>query len=135
MESEKAFSSYEEIERMMIHADYYNPGIYKDLFEEYVAYNAYLHRILPSKKVFNLGELHFCSECAAIASDKKASDHVLTILDANGNIDKSAEMLYVHKGTVKYRLKRINEILGFDMRKMPESLTIYKALALYRILK
>ncbi len=90
-------------------------------------------------------------------SDKKASDHVLTILhpilhaasgadtlletletfiiDANGNIDKSAEMLYVHKGTVKYRLKRINEILGFDMRKMPESLTIYKALALYRILK
>lgn len=156
-DSEKTFSAYEEIERMLIHVDYYNSGIYKDLFEEYAAYNPYLHRILPKKKVFNLGELYFCSECALVASDKNTADRTLAILhpilnmssgtdtlletletfiiDADSNIDKAAEMLYVHKGTVKYRLKRINEILGFDIRKMPESLTIYKALALYRILK
>lgn len=35
-------------------------------------------------------------------------------LDCNENISKTAEKLYVHPNTVKYRLERIKEILGKD---------------------
>ena len=57
------------------------------------------------------------------------------LIDADSSVDKAAELLYVHRGTIKYRIKRANEMFGFDIRKNPECMTIYKALAVYRILK
>lgn len=57
------------------------------------------------------------------------------MLDANGNLDLAANILMLHKSTVKYRVGRANELLDCDIRKMPESYNLYLALAVARLLK
>jgi PucR family transcriptional regulator, purine catabolism regulatory protein len=38
-----------------------------------------------------------------------------TFLDADGNVAKSAERLYTHRHTVRYRLERVKELTGLDV--------------------
>lgn len=156
-EAEKEFSSCEDVDMLFFHFSPYSAGAYKDVFDSYMTYHEYMREIFPQRKTFHSGDLPFVSECAVIAADKNTSDKLLSVLtpitgvlstmpdllktlavffiDADSSVDKAAELLYVHKGTIKYRIKRANEIFGFDIRKNPEFLTIYKALAVYRILK
>ena len=156
-ETDIAFSLWADIDTLFIHLSTYSAGIYKDIFDSYTTCQEYMHKIFPLRKTFHSGELPFLLECVSIATNKSASDHLLSVLapvseisttmpdlletltvffiDADSSVDKAAELLYVHKGTIKYRIKRANEIFGFDIRKNPESITIYKALAVYRILK
>ena len=57
------------------------------------------------------------------------------MLDTNFSITQAAEILHVHKNTVKYRLKVIDNRLGYNHDKMPDSIKMYYAIALYRLLK
>ena len=56
------------------------------------------------------------------------------LLDGDSSVTKTAELLYVHKNTVKYRLQRITDILGYRPDKMPEGLEVYCAVAVCRLL-
>ena len=56
------------------------------------------------------------------------------LLDAQANVSRTAELLYLHKNTVKYRLHKINSLLGYRVTKMPESNQLYTALAVRRLL-
>ena len=56
------------------------------------------------------------------------------LLDAQANVSRTAELLYLHKNTVKYRLHKINSLLGYLVTKMPESNQLYTALAVRRLL-
>ncbi|MFD0616184.1 helix-turn-helix domain-containing protein [Paenibacillus sp. GCM10027629] len=38
-----------------------------------------------------------------------------TYLQTNGNIKDTAEILYIHRSSLKYRLEKIREVLGFDI--------------------
>lgn len=55
-------------------------------------------------------------------------------LDAECMTERTAEILYTHQSTIKYRLKRIHELFGFDIRKAPEAFLIYRALIIMRLL-
>jgi DNA-binding PucR family transcriptional regulator len=57
------------------------------------------------------------------------------MLDAELNVSKTAEKLFMHKNTIKYRIKKLNEKFNFHIDKMPESYELYKAVALRRLLK
>ena len=57
------------------------------------------------------------------------------LLDADMSVTKTAEKLFIHKNTVKYRLKIISDMLGFKVDKMPESIYLYQALAINRLIK
>ena len=37
-------------------------------------------------------------------------------------------MMYVHKNTIQYRLARLKEITGYDVRKPSESTALYIAM-------
>ncbi len=68
-------------------------------------------------------------------SDKELIDTLVSFyFDSYLSVSKTAENLFVHVNTVKYRLKRISESLGCRVTDMPEMMELYKALALYRLM-
>ena len=38
-----------------------------------------------------------------------------TFLDADGNVAGTAEKLFTHRHTIRYRLERVRELTGFDV--------------------
>ncbi len=55
--------------------------------------------------------------------------------DAHMKVAETAGIMYLHKNTIKYRLKKIAERLGCGVTEMPEMLDLYRALALERLLE
>lgn len=54
--------------------------------------------------------------------------------DNGMSVSRTARELYIHENTVKYRLKKVSDVLGCHVTDMPEMMELYKALALKRIL-
>ena len=55
--------------------------------------------------------------------------------DSGQSVSRTAENLFIHVNTVKYRLKKISEVIGCKVTEMPEMMGLYKALALYRLIR
>ena len=56
------------------------------------------------------------------------------LLDGETSVTRTAELLYLHKNTVKYRIQRISDLLGYRPDKMPEAVRLYQAVAVERLL-
>lgn len=56
------------------------------------------------------------------------------LLEADSNIAKTAELMFLHKNTIKYRIRCINERLCYPVTKMPEANDLYLACAIKRLL-
>ena len=113
-------------------------------------------RIFPHKRIFLQGELELAAssrmrisegEAAAIRrilplsvlqSDEEYQNLLYTacvyLLDCDGSVTRTAEILYLHKNTIKYRLQRISDLLGYRLGKMPETMELYRGAAIYRLL-
>ncbi len=113
-------------------------------------------RIFPHKNVFLQGELelaalvpqaHQRGEAAAtkrilplavLQSDQEYQDLLHTacvyLLDCDSSVTRTAELLFLHKNTIKYRLQRISDLLGYRIGKMPETIDLYRGAAIYRLL-
>lgn len=113
-------------------------------------------RIYPQKKIFLLGELELAAACrkriaegeaaalkrtlslSVLQSDGEDTDllHTLCVylLDCDSSVTGTAEALYLHKNTIKYRLQKISDLLGFRLGKMPETMELYRSAAIYRLL-
>ena len=46
----------------------------------------------------------------------------------DGSIQKTSELMYVHKNTLQYRINKLKEISGYDVRKPNESAALYIAM-------
>ena len=57
------------------------------------------------------------------------------LLDARLNVTRTADMMFLHKNTIKYRLQRVAERLGFVPGDLPESIPLFTACALGRLLR
>ncbi len=112
--------------------------------------------IFPGRSSYTMQEVLFAEECHNIvkrgeqAVNEKTS--VLSpleqdgeeelflqtlytyLLDSDCSITKTSERLYVHKNTIKYRINRICERLGYPVNKNPEQFNLYQACALNRLL-
>ena len=58
----------------------------------------------------------------------------LYLLDADRSVTRTAQLLFVHKNTVKYRLQQIHARLGHPPSKLPEAFGLYTACAVERLL-
>lgn len=113
-------------------------------------------RIYPHKKCFLQGDLEFAASCRKRISEGEAAANRQTrpltvlqsdreyqvllntacvyLLDCDGSVTKTAQMLFLHINTIKYRLQRISDLLGFRLEKMPEAIEMYRSAAIYRLL-
>jgi sugar diacid utilization regulator len=115
-------------------------------------------QLYPRKRVFSQHEIAFAEscqqliaqgetavkertailDCLAPADERQPGDLRATtaafLLDADSSLEKCAELLLLHRNTIKYRLQHISERLGFKMGHIPETMEIYTALALERLL-
>ena len=69
--------------------------------------------------------------------DSKNSKLVMTLsdyLECGGNYDESAAALHIHRSTLRYRLARIAELTGHDLRKVDTRFNLHAATRAWRFL-
>lgn len=115
-------------------------------------------KIYPRKSIINIHEIEFSSLCREIAEKgKEAIEEKLKILralgpqddfagkelvstlevfllDTEANVEQTSKLLFLHKSTIKYRIKKIKELLGCDISKLPEAYGLYVAVAVKRLI-
>lgn len=126
----------------------------------YETNRAYLEdsaKVFPLRPFFTFSEVEFVRECCEIAAQGKNAvrrylsllDPLLAgkdgaeivgtltvfLLDKNSSVTETAAHLFVHKNTVKYRLQKAGNLLGFHVGDIPQSKNLIYALALRRILQ
>ena len=57
------------------------------------------------------------------------------LLDAQMSVTTTAEKMFLHKNTIKYRIQRIADHLGFVPGSFPETIPLFTACALNRLLR
>lgn len=81
----------------------------------------------------------FCHEYLAPLADydAKAGTNFLQTLQAyfqhNGDLNLIAEKLYMHPNTLRYRLRKIEELLDYDLQKFEDRLNLYVACKIARL--
>ena len=129
-----------------------------DVRRAYLTHQEYLadtQAVFPLKRNFSLGDLEFARSCrslveqgeevlrrcTALLEPLKCEHEDLTdtlsvyLLDCESSVTQTAQRLYLHKNTIKYRLRRIADILGCRPDKMPESMKLYQAAAVRRLVR
>jgi DNA-binding PucR family transcriptional regulator len=114
--------------------------------------------IFPHKRIFDLSDMRFSADCLQIADNKEAANDKLRILeelskedvrckkslvetisvyllDTDSNIKETAQLMYLHRNSIKYRLDQIEVRLGLSLEKTSNLVELYYALALNRILR
>ncbi len=69
--------------------------------------------------------------------DSKNSELVMTLsdyLECGGNYDESAAALHIHRSTLRYRLARIAELTGHDLRTVDTRFNLHAATRAWRFL-
>ena len=114
-------------------------------------------QIWPSGRRFNRQELRFAAAVSAVITEGEAAigellaplnpirlqrdggELITTLathfLDCEYSVTRTAAAMFLHKNTIKYRLGRLTEIMGYPVTKQPECFDLYRAVALKRMLK
>ncbi|MFJ7666841.1 PucR family transcriptional regulator [Lysinibacillus sp. NPDC097195] len=112
-----------------------------------------VHAIFPLRKLYTAAEIRsmkraidlskqgeemieeYLSVIEPILDDKESLRTLMTfLLDANGNFEDCSKILFIHKNTVKYRIKKISELIGNDVTIYSEFYDVYMACMLYRLI-
>lgn len=113
--------------------------------------------VFPKRRFFTLPEIMFVKACKqttadgecgiapymsllkAISPGRDGEDVLDTLaaylLDERSNVTETAAALFVHKNTIKYRLQKASDTLGFRVGDMPNSQELMCALGLRRLLR
>lgn len=115
-----------------------------------------VRKIHVTKKCFSYNEIIVTKECSDIINvgedeinkalspikrliEKKNTELINTlsvfVLDCDHSVSKTANRLFLHKNTVKYRLKQIEEILHIRLDKILDICLIYNSLIILRLLE
>ena len=112
-------------------------------------------QIYPEARFFDIWKLELAREAAALAaapgSSRAAALHRLLaplddhknpellptlavyLLDADSEVKRTSELLFVHRNTILYRLNQVREKLGQEIDTLPMSYEVYLAAALWRL--
>ncbi len=112
-----------------------------------------VHAIFPLRKLYTAAEIRsmkraidlskqgeemieeYLSVIEPILNDEESLKTLMTfLLDANGSFDDCSKILFIHKNTVKYRIKKISELIGNDVTIYSEFYDVYMACMLYRLI-
>ena len=65
----------------------------------------------------------FGDQIPEILEDEEAMSTISKFFENNLNISETARQLYVHRNTLVYRLERIENAIGLDIRKFDDAMT------------
>jgi purine catabolism regulator len=60
---------------------------------------------------------------------------LIAVIEADGNLRRASEKLYIHYNTLRYRLRRIKELAGIDFNCWQKVARVVVAIQVYRILR
>lgn len=125
----------------------------------YLCHQTYLadtRKLFPRRRSFCQGETEYVQLCRELIDQgESAVNQCLSVLrslqsnneewspldtlsifllDGDSSVTRTAELLFLHKNTVKYRIQRISDLLGYHPDKMPETVKLYQAVAVRRLL-
>lgn len=110
--------------------------------------------VFPDRKWLSIRQIRFAKKCRELLETEPESDpfrgliHLLDkgregdeilrtlscyFLDTDCSITETANVLYIHKNTVKYRIARARDLLGFRVGEWPESMELSYALGVRRL--
>lgn len=75
----------------------------------------------------------FFTEILAGIKNQELLDTLICYYEYEGNMDEVAAVMYTHKNTAKYRLKRVQELTGLDLKKPDDNLKLYLAVLALRM--
>lgn len=113
----------------------------------------YLRKVFLNKHVWEVHDLFLVQEAASLLtsntprrnrvqniirsleedSNKLMDTLAVYLIDNNGQMNKTAEELFLHRNTVAYRLSRIRQLTNTDFTKMPATGDFYMAASLWRL--
>lgn len=113
-------------------------------------------RIWPRSQCYTATELEYAAKCREVVNagedmlqkalrpllplnqSKEGAELRKTLavflLDAQGHVARTGELLYLHKNTIKYRMGRICRLLEHEVQKEPERSCLYRAVAICRLM-
>lgn len=113
-------------------------------------------RIFPQKEAYHLQEIEFARSCRqriakgeeavrealkpleVLKGTKEERESIRTLevflLDSRCSHTRAGELLFLHKNTIKYRLQQYSDALGFHIGDFPDTLPLYYAAAVSRLL-
>lgn len=137
-------------------SDFSDLGKLPEYFQLYSENAKSCAKIYPHEQVFYYWHLDFARRCNLILRSSESSDReqylafiealdahpqenlLLTLstyfLDAGSEIKRAAELLFLHRNTILYRLNKVKTLLGTDPNQMPFQQNLYMAVALNRLL-
>ena len=112
-------------------------------------------KIYPHENSFNFWQLSLAEKCRTLLINhdpvelqnyqslidpiKNSQDIMDTLaaylIDADSQLGRTAELTFLHRNTVIYRLNKARELLGNDFNHMPYKYELYFALALARVVR
>lgn len=114
---------FQAAERFVIEKAVYSVrgiGFYELLFSiKSQLRQSYSDHVLPSTTLNALGS--------------ELEQTVMTFVQNNLNMSETARQLYLHRNSLIYRIERIKELTGFDIRFFQDAVTIWTALLLKRM--
>lgn len=136
------------------------PGLQKtaDVKNAYLVNQEYVSDasiVFPKRRFFTLPEIMFVKACRQLAegesgiapyisllqmvSPGRDGEDILDtlavyLLDEHTSVTETAAALFVHKNTIKYRLQKTSDLLGFRVGDMPNSQELMYALGIRRLL-
>lgn len=134
-----------------------NTAVVKDAYLANRSFVGDAQVIFPTRRFFTLPEIMFAKHCRSIneAGEKRIQPYLallrtvsagrdgedilrslaVFLLDEHTSVTDTAARLFVHKNTIKYRLQKTSNLLGFRVGEMPGSQELICALALWRLLR
>ena len=122
------------------------------------SYADFAAKLYPEHRWFSLQDAQYAAQCADIIAKGEqevrrrmeplapldAEEPMLRrelyqtlavyLLDSATNVGEAARRMFLHRNTIKYRLHKISEDLGYPPDLMPELQAIYRAVALRRLM-
>ena len=128
----------------------------REAYQCYLQYFVEVRKIFPYKKVFSYGDIQFAKDCSEKIKEGEASVQPYLdclkqlkscseewdaiemaasyLLDNDASITKTSNMHFLHKNTIKYRLKVMEDALGYLLNKMPDGWQLYQSVAIHRLI-
>ena len=97
-----------------------------------------IRQVAYATKLIQAGEAEVEETLSVLAPIMDSKEQLMTLcsflLDAGADFQVCSEQLFIHKNTVKYRIKKISEALGYNVMRFSESYECYVACLTYRLI-